>query len=186
MDRGFTLIETMVAIAIISVTMVAPFEAVEYSITASDTSRDELIGSMLAQEAIEEVRQIRDDDYLISYNTGSTPTWLYGLDGSTFGGMASPNCFANKCTIDSTPLTTTPVAICNSGICPVLYLSDASSANPNFYNQTKVGSPTAFTRSIQLTTVSATEVKITSITTWTTNHIPYNTTIYEYLDNWQP
>jgi prepilin-type N-terminal cleavage/methylation domain-containing protein len=180
--QGFTLIETMVAIAIISITLVTPFVAIEDALTASNLSRDELIGSMLSQEAVEYVREVRDNNYLATYNHISTPTWLAGFDGST-----GTNCITHECTVDSTPLTPTPIVEClGVGNCPVLYLSTPTSAPtyPYFYNQALNGSPTRFTRSIRLVTISNTEVEVIATTSWSTDHRASSAVIHDYLDNW--
>jgi prepilin-type N-terminal cleavage/methylation domain-containing protein len=187
--RGFTLIETLVAITILTTMMVAPFYAIEQSITAADASRDELIGSSLAQEGVEYVRSMRDDNYLYARaNTGSTISWLYGLNGTDTNGnpdSSYTNCFTPdyQCSIDPTASSGQIQQYASSATIPVLYL------NPSYlYTQssTNENTPTVFTRSLQLTTVSNTEVKVVVTVKWKTRNIPYVTTITEYLDNWLP
>ncbi|MDR3547761.1 MAG: prepilin-type N-terminal cleavage/methylation domain-containing protein [Candidatus Pacebacteria bacterium] len=183
MMKGFTLIETLVAISILAITMVAPFYAVEQSITAADASRDELIGSFLAQEGVEYVRGIRDDNYLyLRANPTSMRSWLYGVDGTTSNGVPSPNCFSPYvCTVDPTTSSSNQVQSYGSNATlPVLYLNTSY-----LYNQQNSGTATAFTRSVKLTTISSTEVKVVVTVSWTTRNIPYVTTITEYFDNWQ-
>lgn len=183
--KGFTLIETLVAIAILTTAMVAPFYALQESIKSADVSRDEITGSNLAQEGVEYVRSIRDGNYLyVRENPSSTQTWLYGLDGTTSNSITSPNCFTpNLCTVDATALATTPVvSYTSTSSVPVLTLSSAS----YLYNQANNGTPTIFKRTVQLTTITAWEVRVNVTVAWTTDHIPYVTTVSEYLDNWLP
>jgi prepilin-type N-terminal cleavage/methylation domain-containing protein len=187
--QGFTLIETLVAISILTITMGAPFFAVEQSITAADVSRDELTGSMLAQEGVEYIRSIRDGDYLyVRANPSSTQTWLYGLDGTDPNGNPSVsynNCFVPyQCTVDPTALNSSPVQQYSAAATvPVLYINNGTF----LYTQvTSGGAATVFTRSVQLTNISTTEVKVVVTVKWITRHIPYTTTITEYLDNWMP
>jgi prepilin-type N-terminal cleavage/methylation domain-containing protein len=176
--KGFTLVEAMVSIAILSIALLGPFYAAQQSLTASNTAKDQLTASMLGQEAIEYVRSIRDGDYLyISSNPATTRTWMYGLDGN--GGTA--NCFTpNKCTVDPEQQL---ITACSSGNCSPypLYIN----ASTDLYNQSNSGMPTTFVRSVQLMTISATEVKVVATVSWYYHNAPFSTSITEYLDNWQ-
>ncbi|MBA3788898.1 type II secretion system protein [Patescibacteria group bacterium] len=192
-QKGFTLIETLVAITIISVTLVAPFYAVEQSLTASFTARDQLEASMLAQEGIEYVREIRNNNYLTYYNTASPPaeSWLYGLNGQN-----GSDCRANfKCTVDPTRSLSQGIQQCGGDFgraCDPLNIYTASNPTPFLYNQqpasqTNVGSK--FTRWIQLKAVSyggvrdPNEEEVISTVTWSTNNVPHTTAIVEYIKN---
>lgn len=67
--RAFTLIETMVAISLLTVAIVAPMLLTVQSLASAAYSRDQVTAFYLAQEAIEQVRQIRDGNILrISQN----------------------------------------------------------------------------------------------------------------------
>lgn len=63
-ERGMTLIETLVAVTILSVAIVAPMSLTIQSLFAAYYARDQVIASNLAQEAIESVRSIRDSNIL--------------------------------------------------------------------------------------------------------------------------
>lgn len=192
---GFTLVETLVAIAIVLVVLLAPFQVVENSLMASYSARDKLIANSLAQEGVEFARRIRDNNYLTNYSTASTVTWLQGLDGSN----NSTNCLAPRlCTVDPTQLATTPVSQCYDGVgtnnCPTLplYLSSGGSIYPYMYNQSTTGSSTRFYRTVQLCyiggancSVSTNEAKVTVVVTWATERVRYTTTVVDYLENWQ-
>lgn len=167
-QKGFTLVETLVAITIIALALVGPFYAVQQSLNASRSARDQLIASSLAQEAIEYVRSIRDGNYLYNLqNPGATHSWLYGLDGT--GGR---NCIAADCVVDAKQGTV------NTAITP-LYINSA-----NVYNQQGAGTVTPFTRRVRLTVVSVSEVRVTVTMSWMTRTVPYTTTVTETLHNW--
>ena len=68
--KGFTLIEAMVAITIVTLSIAGPLYTASRAIVAAENARDQLIASYLAQEGIEYVRMMRDDEYLASYQTG--------------------------------------------------------------------------------------------------------------------
>ncbi|KND51387.1 MAG: putative Type IV pilus pilin [Parcubacteria bacterium C7867-001] len=173
---GFTLVETLVAITILSIAIIGPFHAVQSALNGSYTARDYLAASALAQEGMEQVRYIRGNNYLYNVaNPSSTRSWLYGLDGS--GG--TPSCGAPaKCTVDTTNLST-PIAVCLNGTCSPLSLSTT-----NLYNQAEVGTVTRFTRSVTITSSSANEATVDVTVTWISAHTPYSVTVTSVLTNW--
>lgn len=169
-SRGFTLVETLVAITIIALALVGPLYAVQQALNASRSARDQLVASSLAQEAVEYVRAVRDGNYLYTLKSGNARSWLFGIDGT--GG--STNCVSARCVVDPTQNTV------SRSILP-LYLSTTG-----LYNQQASGTQTPFTRTIQLSAVpgSVTEVVLTVTVTWSTKGIPYTLTITERLHNW--
>lgn len=180
--RGFTLIETLVAVTLLATTIVLPYYAIQRSLVATYTARDELIASALAQEAIEYVRAVRDSNYLYNEDRGNIArSWLYGVDGTS----GSPNCMNRKCTLDATK--TTPIATCGQSSCTQkLYLSTT-----NLYNQSSSGTQTRFTRYFQLSCVdgsncnlsNANEVRITATVTWN-YHGTQTIVLTDVLANW--
>lgn len=64
-QSGMTLIETLVAISILSLSIVAPMTLTMQSLSAAYFARDQVIASNLAQEAAEAVRARRDANILI-------------------------------------------------------------------------------------------------------------------------
>lgn len=63
-QSGMTLIETLVAITILSVAIVAPMTLTMQSLAAAYYARDQIVSFYLAQEAIESVRSVRDNNIL--------------------------------------------------------------------------------------------------------------------------
>ena len=62
--RAFTLIETMVAISLLSLAIVAPMSLATQSLASAYYARDQVTAFYLAQEGIEAVRSIRDGNVL--------------------------------------------------------------------------------------------------------------------------
>lgn len=174
--RGFTLVETLVAITVVVTAMVGPLYAVQQSLNASRTAREQLIASSLAQEGVEYVRAIRDSNYLYFLRTGGARSWLAGLDGT--GG--SVNCITATCVID--PTQDMQNAVTRTSTPSPLYLSST-----NLYTQVAVvPTPTKYTRTVLLTPVSGsvTEMTVTVVVSWTTKNQTRNVTITERLHNW--
>ena len=179
--RAFTLIETLVAITILMMAIVGPYYAVQQAVNASYTARDQLIATSLAQEGVEFVHSIRDNNYIVNSALGCQPngcrSWLASVDGTSGSTASYANCFtANGCMVDPTQNT---VNACAASGCTPLYLS-----NTYIYNQAASGAATRFTRKVTLQSVSATEVAVTVKVTWITEHTSYTVTVTEHLNNW--
>ena len=72
--RGFTLIETVVAVAILIAAIVGPVTLIAHSLFSASFSRNDLIGTNLAQEGIEFFRAVRDNNILCA-SLGGTMDW---------------------------------------------------------------------------------------------------------------
>lgn len=75
--RGFTLIETMMAITLLALVVAGPVAVASRSLRAATVSKNQTIAYYLAQDAVEYVRFIKDSNKL------SGNTWLAGLDGTS-------------------------------------------------------------------------------------------------------
>lgn len=58
--RGFTLLETFIAITILMLSITGPLTLAQKSTKAASLAKDQVVGSFLAQDAIEYMRGIRD------------------------------------------------------------------------------------------------------------------------------
>jgi|GEM_PF-605277 len=124
-SRAFTLVETLVAITIVTLAILAPFDAIEKVVNASRLAKDNLIASALAQEALEYVRFIRTTNYI-----SHRPDLMEGLDGSTSTKFGTHDCTDILCTLDATVNPTVAVnpvgATCSTNhviSCPLLYVT---------------------------------------------------------------
>lgn len=64
MNKGFTLIETLVAVFILGVSIAGPITFVSSALQSSYYSRDQVTAFYLAQEAVELIKNIRDTNLL--------------------------------------------------------------------------------------------------------------------------
>jgi hypothetical protein len=70
--EGFTLIETLVAVSLLVVAIVAPMSLVAQSLTTAYYARDQVVAYALAQEGIEAVRAVRDGNILENAVSGTS------------------------------------------------------------------------------------------------------------------
>ena len=114
--KGFTLVETLVAISILVIVILGPMTIAQKGVQNSYFANDEITAVFLAQEAIEAVRQLRDENALDAYkinptnppNKIITSSWLSSLN-CTIGCVYDPSktsqfslCSGNACTISNT------------------------------------------------------------------------------------
>lgn len=81
-QKGFTLIETMVAITILMMAVVAPMALTVQALQSAYYARDQIIASNLAQEAIETIRAVRDGNVLLNA-FGTSVDLLNGIPDKT-------------------------------------------------------------------------------------------------------
>lgn len=180
--KGFSLVETLVAITLLAVALVGPFIAVRNALTGSYIARDQLIASMLAQEGMEYLRSIRDNNYLASPQRD----WLDG-----FSAAARDACFgaspSGVCTVDPTRGdfhgdSSGMQEYASVSAAPVLKLSST-----NLYNQqpaTATNVDTQFKRTVVMQSLSATEVRITITVSWSRSGQSYSTVVTDVLRDW--
>ncbi|MDP2593887.1 MAG: type II secretion system protein [bacterium] len=185
---GFTLVETLVAVTILTIAVVAPLYVANRAIVSSQIARDQLVASYLAQEGIEYVRTMRDHEFLVAYRAGgatiSDDAWDAFISGSSSGSIAS--CITTTCTLDpakpmgtGSGLALTP---CSDSACGPLYLS-----NGVYTQQSNIpgSSVTPFTRTVQATLASGNDMRIVSMVRWTSRGTLYTVSIYDHLVPWQ-
>lgn len=161
--KGYSLVETLVAVSILLLSIVGPMTIAAKGIQTGIFVSDQTTAIFLAQEQIESVMAIRNQEAL--KNIGSNNVW----DWTTGGAMAS--CFAaNGCSItwnnDGDPYYT--VSACNNGggNC-VLYLD--TNADRTRFSVSTGGTQTKFTRVLQLQRIGTREVVASSTVTWNSN-----------------
>ncbi len=103
-SRGFTLIELVATIFIVSIAVIGIFNALSVVIILTADASDRLTATYLSQEGMEIVRNIRDANWLNmneSYINGGTYSWV---DGLTQEGVTSyaPDCASTACEADYT------------------------------------------------------------------------------------
>jgi prepilin-type N-terminal cleavage/methylation domain-containing protein len=162
--RGFTVIESLVAISILVVAVTGTMTAVQTSISSYTFSKDQVIAFYLAQEAFEQIRNIRDENRLAGDH------WLTGLALAS----SDPCYFGQACAV--------PIR-CAGGIgnCPYL----RQNPDTSFFGYDLSWPETRFRREIQLSSVNDHEIAVTVTLNWSKGMIEREFRSRENLLNWQ-
>lgn len=192
---GFTLLETLVAITILTFSVVGPLYAANRAIVAAQVARSQLTASYLAQEGIEYVRSMRDDEYLAAFAAGgptvSTTAWDNFLTGGAGDPAAITGCRASTCLLDPTRDRGTgsgyALVPCSGSSCTPLYL-----LSNGIYTQRSDagGTLTPYTRTIQLVDIPGTsdtypDKRLISRVTWSYHDTVYTVAVTDHLTPWQ-
>lgn len=172
-QRGFTLIETFVAISILTISIVAPMTLAAKSLSISYYVRDEVTASYLAQEAIETIRNVRDSNILNDLLTSS------GIDQMT----GIPSSAGAKFTVDAHVSGASAMQLCPT-TCPPVQSNGTFYGYPDGFG---TWVPTRFTRTVTATYVDAqkNDLRLVVGVTWTTGGFQTRkVTIAENLYRW--
>lgn len=162
-SAGFTLLETLVAIAIMAVSIAGPITVATQGLASAFFAKDQIVAFYLAQEAVEYVRSVRDENILAGND------WLNGLE----------DCIGAACVVDMPAHTHSACGVS----CDPLRLDTSS----GLYNQQALvgeNTETVFTRELELTQVNSDEVSITVTLTWMTGSRVRTFEIRENILRW--
>lgn len=175
--KGFTLVETMVAISILMLGILGPLSIASSGLRNSLFAKDQVTAYYLAQEGIEYVRYVRDANYL-----DNKKPWLDGLSDckEQFG-----------CAVDTEKWFTLNVQViskCASIDCDDDDLLYKINSNQHYTHQSgSEKTATPFTRIIKVENTPNTptdkEIKVTSTVTWQTGAGQKSFTLTENVFN---
>lgn len=193
MKKGFTLVEALVAVSILALSIAGPMYTASQALIAAQNARYRLTAAYLAQEGIEDVRLLRDNMYLVRYQSGAgtatADSWSDFKTAMTVGGCGTGN---SACILDpsagtvgvnsATSYTLQPCVIAPSNTCKALYLDTTD----NRYKPSNSGAGVAYNRTIQASPVGAgDEITITSTVTWSFHNKISTVTVTDHLTKWQ-
>jgi prepilin-type N-terminal cleavage/methylation domain-containing protein len=160
-NDGFTLLETLTALSVLSLAMIGPLALASYAIHLAGFSQNQIEAFYLAQEAMEYIKNRRDNNAL-----AGAGNWLQGLD----------ECRGTRgCVID---VPNNDIQNCGNP-CQKLKYDSAT----GFYNQS-TGADTIFTREVKLSDVSAYEAKISTTISWQESFGQRSLTLEENIFDW--
>ncbi len=168
---GFTLIETLVAITILLLAVIGTTTAVQTGISSFIFSKNQIIAFYLAQEGLEQIRNIRDENSLNQRN------WLTGLSSNS----SDPCYFGSACIVD--PVNSNVATRCSSGPgnCPAL----RQNATSGFFGYDALWPVTTFRREIMLTQINSNEISIKVTVNWLKGTVNRQFSARENIMDWQ-
>jgi prepilin-type N-terminal cleavage/methylation domain-containing protein len=165
--RGFTLIEMLVAITVLLLSITGPLTIAAQAVFSANIAKDRLTAAYLAQEGIELVRYLRDD------NSIQGNEWLHDLD----------ECMSPDSCILGPGLNPTPRP-CNGECAFLRYRDDISR-----YVYSPVEYPESiFRRTIFIDNLSSgdmEEIRVTSEVEWRAGGRTHQVVLTENLFNWR-
>ncbi|TSC84079.1 MAG: Uncharacterized protein G01um101417_348 [Parcubacteria group bacterium Gr01-1014_17] len=179
--RGFSLIETLVAVVILVSAVVGPLTLAQRSIRSAVYARDQVTASFLAEEAIEYIRSVRDGN---EHNRNNN--WLKGLS----------QCIGKLCMVDATQDTDNAFKKCDNkkpepygSSCYFLAFEGARGGRYGF--KTLNWEDTRFVREVTIATIprgdntSDKEAKVEVKVRWQTGNLPVRDIVMrEYIYDW--
>lgn len=173
--KGFTLVETLVAILILMMSISGPFFVVQQSLISATIARDQTTARFLAQEGIEVLRAVRDSNFL-SGNIG--PNWLSGFT----------NCDTSQnpdgCMVDATANRVAQIKDACTGSCSFLNYNEATSL---FNHATIAGpnQPSKFIRKVTIREINSGKDAFMEVEViWSDRGVSRNVKTQSYLFNW--
>lgn len=165
-EKGFTLLETLIAVTILSVSLAGPMTIASQGLSSAFFAKEQITAFYLAQEAVEYVRSVRDENFLKGNG------WLDTIS----------NCVGKVCEIDMPAHTH---KVCGGDSCDFLNFNTATA----LYNNDPIGGDniaSIYTREITLEQINADEISINVNLTWTSKTRTRTFNIRENIYNWLP
>lgn len=171
LNGGFTLLEVMVAIFIISIGVLGVVKMIPSLSASAQVNSSRLVAAYLAQEGIEMVRNIRDTNWLEAHIKGDSTPW----DEDFF----SPVDCANGCEMDYTALANEDPSFAVYSSADKLKID-----SEGLYKYNCSGCPeTKFSRKITIQE-SSDILTITANVSWEDRGRTYNFPVQEKLYKW--
>lgn len=175
--RGFTIVETLVAITVLMISIIGPLTVANKGLVAAINAKDQMIASYLAQDAMEFVKNVK------YYNISNSNTWNNGFASCS---ITTP-CLVNSIiSVGPTQAGIDPIdnLKCSSGsptFCPVLFSDIAG------YVQDKTkytdAAQTLFSRRFYLSDCSGNQCALHVDVAWNEGTIPYQISLVSYISD---
>ncbi len=167
-NKGFTMIETLVAIFVLLIATTGPLAFTQSGLRSSFLARDQVVAFYLAQESVESIKNIRDNNFLLNRD------WLTGLENCLDSGGGE----YGTCNIGLTSSDDTEVSSCSGSVCgPLRYIG-------NKFLQETNGEISKYTRTVYVSKITEEEIQVIVEVAWSTaSFAPRRIVIQENIFN---
>lgn len=186
-NRGFTLVETMFAVYILTFTIVGLMTVISNSLFAARYAKDEVTANYLLQEVVDYIRNDRDTTVFLGSGSGTTGT-AWDTFSTKYSACSSAN---NGCHFEvlngAAPQSCDYSSDTKSTGCPPLYYNDAADNSPFYTYDPRGGSNkvTIFKRKIVVEKNGDDELDVTVTAFWKNGGLQVSRSLTTTLMNWQ-
>jgi prepilin-type N-terminal cleavage/methylation domain-containing protein len=171
-SHGFTLVETLIAIAVLMISIAGPLVVASKGLNSALFARDQMVASLLAQETLELVKNIRDNNV-----GGETPVeWLTSIDSCT----SADTCDISAYAVSNYTFSPKECFDESTGGCVLYYDEDKG------YNSDSFGNESIFRRYFYLTDEvngGVEEKRVTVVVGWSHGTLDNEITLKSVLVN---
>jgi prepilin-type N-terminal cleavage/methylation domain-containing protein len=186
-NSGFTLVETMVAVFILTLALASLLTLTSSSVFSARYAKNEISANYLLQEVVDYLRNDRDN-VAFHQNAGGVG-WTTFLNKYGYGSGSLSNCFlSNGCYFEPANISLIPPTICPASSCPKLnYDEDATYNDFYTYRNPSVVVKSVFTRKIfmKINSINPDELDISVTVSWDNGGLPLTRVLRFSLLNWQ-
>jgi prepilin-type N-terminal cleavage/methylation domain-containing protein len=175
-NTGFTLLEVIVAIFILTVGIGGSFVLIQQTISTASIVQSRLIAAYLGQEGIEIIRNIRDNNWLEQRESPPLPVWNDGMSDC----QGPTNCCEGDYGTDMPPSKTPLTTVVGCDFDNLRYLNIDSDG---FYSYL-FGTQTKFKRKILIEPIENNKMKVVVIIQWKQKSKTYEIEVVEHVTNW--
>lgn len=205
MQAGFTMIETVIAFAVLTAAILGPVTLVAFSLAQARSAENKLIAVNLGQEGLELIRAIRENNVICDSLSSHPPPVAVAWNANPNGGQALGQGTNNLFTVDANDSATMSCgSVTFSTPRPTATPTSATSPlnlNANGLYTYGAGTPTLFQRLITVcvpatsapcngaidsdAVAASDQMEVISRVSWTDRGLPRSIEVRERLYNWR-
>lgn len=179
-NKGFTIIETLIAVLIMTISITSLMTVVTSSLFAAKYTRDKVTATYLLQETVDYIRNDRDTSVFLQRETTTDDAWnSFKQKYANCTEFSTYSCYIDV--VSSAGIKTLSSCNLNNTDCNLYYNKDATGA---FYNYNNDGEKSNYKRRIVVKTPNPDEMDVEVIVSWMNGGLPKSMSLKTSLLNW--